>query len=330
MLCVAAPIECTRSVVDASRMGKQTFLTRWDQKRRHPRESMIEADMIQKAIAAHANWKANLREAVDTGKFEGTAVSVKRDNRCEFGKWLYGPDFSAAERQTEDYRAVIDLHAKFHQEAAKIVELVNSGQQDAADEAMTLRSSYNRASCALTKELLRWRHHLPDVPCWLQGGVEKRGEKATSKLPGIRVGDGRRKETISVETIQKAIAAHANWKVRLRTAFNAGKFDVTPAVVALDDQCEFGKWLRGPDFSASEKQSEDYRKVVDLHARFHQEAARIVELATSGRSKEAEAAMGLESGYSRASSALTRELIKWRLGLQNRGCQLSSSFSMVP
>ncbi len=303
-------------------MGKRTFLSRWDPKRRRPREPMIDAEKIQKAIAAHANWKAHLREAVETGKFEGTVAIVKRDNRCEFGKWLYGPDFSAAERQTEDYRAVIELHAKFHQEAAKVVELVNSGQHDAADEAMALQGSYNKASCALTKELVRWRQPLPDVPCWLQGSVEEGGE--------IRVGDGRRKETISVETIQKAIAAHANWKGRLRAALNAGKFDVTPAVVELDNQCEFGKWLTGPDFSASEKQSEDYRKVVGLHARFHQEAASIVELAISGRSDEAMAAMGLESGYTRASSALTRELMKWREGLSNRGCQLSGSFSMVP
>ena len=83
---------------------------------------MINVDMIQKAIAAHSSWKARLRSAVATGKCDVTPADIKVDNRCEFGKWLYGPDFSAAEKQTKNCRAAIDLHAKFHQEAAKVVE----------------------------------------------------------------------------------------------------------------------------------------------------------------------------------------------------------------
>ena len=120
---------------------------------------------------------------------------------------------------------------------------------------------------------------------------------------------------LNIEMIQKAIAAHASWKARLRTAIDTGKFDATPAVVRTDNRCEFGKWLYGPDFTAGEKATRNYRSAVELHAKFHQEAANVVDLATSGRKSEAEQAIGLEGGYSKASSALTKELVQWRLKL---------------
>lgn len=120
---------------------------------------------------------------------------------------------------------------------------------------------------------------------------------------------------INVEMIQKAIAAHANWKARLRAAVNTGKFDVTPAVVRADNRCEFGKWLYGSDFSAVDKETQNYRTAADLHAKFHQEAAKIVELATAGQKDEAEKAMGLEGSYTKASSTLTRQLVEWRVSL---------------
>jgi hypothetical protein len=120
---------------------------------------------------------------------------------------------------------------------------------------------------------------------------------------------------IVVEMIQKAIAAHASWKARLRSAINTGIFDVAPEVIKLDNQCEFGKWMYGPVFSAAEKQSQNYRTAMELHAKFHREAAQIVEWATTGKKEEAMKAMSIEGSYTKASSALTKELVQWRLTL---------------
>lgn len=80
---------------------------------------MLNVEMIQKAIAAHASWKARLGTAVDTGKFDVASDVVRTDNRCEFGKWLYGQDFTAAEKETQNFRAAVALHAKFHQEGRR-------------------------------------------------------------------------------------------------------------------------------------------------------------------------------------------------------------------
>jgi hypothetical protein len=121
---------------------------------------MIKAEFLEKAIAAHANWKARLRGAVGTGKFDVPASTVKMDSQCDFGKWLNGPDLTAAEKQTENYRAVKQLHAQFHQEAGRVIELAISGQKDAAEAAISMGGSYAQSSTKLTEAVVRWRQSL--------------------------------------------------------------------------------------------------------------------------------------------------------------------------
>jgi len=121
---------------------------------------MVKADLLEKAIEAHASWTARLRCAVGTGKFDVPASTVKMDNQCDFGKWLNGSDLTAAEKQTENYRAVKQLHAQFHQEAGRVIELATSGQKDAAEAAIGMGGSYSKSSTKLTEAVVRWRQAL--------------------------------------------------------------------------------------------------------------------------------------------------------------------------
>jgi hypothetical protein len=114
------------------------------------------------------------------------------------------------------------------------------------------------------------------------------------------------------EEVVKAIAAHGAWKMRLNDAISTGTSDVTAADVAPDNKCAFGKWLYGPEFPAAEKASPVYRDVVKLHAEFHKEAATVLRMALAGQKDQATAAMGIGSGYSRASSSLVKTLTTWR------------------
>ena len=72
---------------------------------------MIRQDVFDKAIAAHAGWKARLRTTVSSGKSDVPASTVKADNQCDFGKWLNGAELSATEKQNDTYREVKQLHA---------------------------------------------------------------------------------------------------------------------------------------------------------------------------------------------------------------------------
>ena len=105
---------------------------------------MITEEKLQKAIAAHSSWKGRLRTAVSAGKFDAPPATVRVDNLCDFGKWLYGAELTLEEKQTEHYRKVKQLHAEFHKHAAQVVEFVTSGQKNKAEEALGMQGEFPR------------------------------------------------------------------------------------------------------------------------------------------------------------------------------------------
>ena len=113
------------------------------------------------------------------------------------------------------------------------------------------------------------------------------------------------------EAIVKAFAAHAEWKARVGDAVARGTSDITVADIDPDNLCAFGQWLYGDEISPADKACPAYAQVRRFHARFHHEAARVLELALSGKRWEAAAAMGSGSEYARASADLLNALADW-------------------
>jgi hypothetical protein len=118
------------------------------------------------------------------------------------------------------------------------------------------------------------------------------------------------------EHFTHAIAAHATWKSRLKQAIETGKSDWAVESVRPDGLCEFGKWLYA--CSSAETATERWRKIRELHAEFHREAARILTLALTGRTADAQAAYALGSHFSKTSADLTLALVAWRDALGSR------------
>lgn len=111
--------------------------------------------------------------------------------------------------------------------------------------------------------------------------------------------------------INKAMAAHGVWKVRLREAIESGQSEYQPQVVARDRECEFGKWLHS--IPAGERPPEFWNKVQELHVCFHQEAGRILSLALSGEQEEALSLVGdLRGRFVTTSIELTNMLQAWK------------------
>ena len=117
--------------------------------------------------------------------------------------------------------------------------------------------------------------------------------------------------TAIAQQITSAIAAHAHWKARLRSAIATGKSDFDVETVRRDDRCDFGTWLH-VSIAAPDRAGPHYTTVRDLHAKFHVEASRILGLALAGRQSEAEAAMESGGEFVRLSTKLTSELVRWR------------------
>ena len=112
-------------------------------------------DAINAAIGAHAEWKQRLRSASDTGKSEWSVDRVSPDNLCAFGKWLYS--LPETERQEERWTLVRSLHADFHKEAAKVLDLALRGIQAEAKALMAFESVYAKTSAKLTWEMMEWK-----------------------------------------------------------------------------------------------------------------------------------------------------------------------------
>jgi hypothetical protein len=120
------------------------------------RVARVDHNMLKSAITAHSAWTTRLKAAIASRKLDIPVGTVKVDNQCQFGKWLYGEQLSAEEKQTDNYRTVKQLHAQFHEAASKIAQLAISGQEAAAESAMNTGSDYARVSSALTAALNNW------------------------------------------------------------------------------------------------------------------------------------------------------------------------------
>jgi methyl-accepting chemotaxis protein len=123
-------------------------------------------------------------------------------------------------------------------------------------------------------------------------------------------GAGKETDTFDAVHIDKAIAAHGLWKVRLRDAIHTGKSGFQAESVRRDDQCEFGKWLSS--LPRGVKETDIGRQVVSCHAQYHQMVAHILEQAVSGRKQEAERAMESRGELAALSSQLTQAMMAWK------------------
>jgi hypothetical protein len=119
---------------------------------------MANVDEINKAIGAHGMWKQRLRQAVDSGQSEFTVERVSPDNQCEFGKWLHA--LPPTDKTSANWKSVQELHAKFHTEAARVLELALKGQKQKADEGLSPDSGFTKVSLDLTAAMMKWKGSL--------------------------------------------------------------------------------------------------------------------------------------------------------------------------
>jgi hypothetical protein len=125
--------------------------------------------------------------------------------------------------------------------------------------------------------------------------------------------------------LNKAIKAHSVWKVRLKDAVDTGNSEFSPTQVRANHLCEFGKWLNS--LPLHEKAQADYKTIQPLHEKFHAEAARILEMATSGQKDKAHLALtDIKSDFVYTSAQLINALSAWKskLSRPKRGLNLMS------
>lgn len=113
-----------------------------------------------------------------------------------------------------------------------------------------------------------------------------------------------------IHEIDAAIAAHATWKLRLKTAISTGRVEQNVDTVRRCDQCAFGEWLKGPTLSDEVRAGKPFEVVYRLHADFHRIAADVLAAVAAGKPSAAQEI--LDGPFSDKSRILVVALNKWR------------------
>ncbi len=108
--------------------------------------------------------------------------------------------------------------------------------------------------------------------------------------------------------LDTAIQAHAQWKMKLRSAISRCE-TVDAATISADNCCELGRWMHG-EGRARLGRSPVFAECLTLHAAFHREAGRVAMAINGRRYDEADAMLASGTPYSEASSAVGAALIR--------------------
>lgn len=113
---------------------------------------------INDAIGAHGAWKLKLRTAISVGKSDVEPATVRCDDRCALGRWLYGSTLDDSTKSGKPYQVIRRLHAEFHHSAATVLESALAGRKDQATQA--LEGEFKERSEKLVRALTKWKGEL--------------------------------------------------------------------------------------------------------------------------------------------------------------------------
>jgi methyl-accepting chemotaxis protein len=110
--------------------------------------------------------------------------------------------------------------------------------------------------------------------------------------------------------LDQLIAAHHAWKQKLAAYLSKRDGSLNPVDVSSDKQCQLGQWIYGKGMKHSKLPA--YSTLKSEHARFHVAAAEVVRRAHSGQPVNEQIALGAQSEFAKASSALVFAILDLR------------------
>ncbi len=143
--------------VSADPAAPASALDPWEATRQSRQaETVLAALDIDAAIQAHERWKERLMDYLEGRSQERIDPAVvRRDDRSALGRWLLSVGVATLGHQPA-FAVLMARHQYFHEQAATMVELAQSGEWDQA--VQVLNGGYRHASSQivlLLKELKR-------------------------------------------------------------------------------------------------------------------------------------------------------------------------------
>ena len=116
-------------------------------------EKLVLTSQLRAGLMAHELWRSGLISAVLTGRGLVRPTEAGRDDACDFGRWLVRlRDLP----EVPQVAAVRELHARFHREAAEVLELATAGRRPEATRAVGPGSRFDEAALKLGAAVKDW------------------------------------------------------------------------------------------------------------------------------------------------------------------------------
>lgn len=113
---------------------------------------------LDTALAAHSDWKVNLRIAISSQKTLD-ASRIASDCQCDFGRWLKG-DGRVAHASSPSFKLCDTSHTEFHRCAGKIAEMINRKDLAGAAEQLEAGTPFSRASQSVALAIRRLKNEI--------------------------------------------------------------------------------------------------------------------------------------------------------------------------
>ena len=110
---------------------------------------------LESAIAAHAEWKAKLRNAI-LQEEQLDADAISSDNQCPLGQWLHG-DGKAKYGTMACYGMCVTRHAEFHKSAGSVARTINAQKYAEAKAMLAYGTPFTEASNAVGVAIIMLR-----------------------------------------------------------------------------------------------------------------------------------------------------------------------------
>lgn len=120
--------------------------------------------------------------------------------------------------------------------------------------------------------------------------------------------------------LDSALQKHAEWKTKFRTAIS-NKEMLDDLTIAKDNCCELGKWLYG-ESEALYGMLESHKNCKAKHKIFHMEAGKIATTINLKKYTEAEAMLGANTPYNKASNETGIAIVQLKKEVDTNAAQL--------
>lgn len=104
---------------------------------------LVEGVDVDAVIDGHRQWKVKLRDAIEGGD-QVDVATLSRDDCCALGKWIYADGQRLRGRAS--FTALVSHHARFHQVAGQVGQLINARRYEQAVDALAPNTPFTTAT----------------------------------------------------------------------------------------------------------------------------------------------------------------------------------------